>query len=340
MNKLKEIFYDPEKGLGNLQSFFKKVKQEDPNMKYKEVKDFYDKQEVNQIMRPQIKPKEFNSVTAKMPRDIFEIDYMIYDRYTIDGYKYIFCCVDVYSRYAQCVATTNLELSTIITTMKSIFGSMGYPNVIKADNQFSKKDFVDFCSKYDIKCIFSNPYEIYKNPIVERFNRTLALKLQKIRLTSNNRRWYKYLNLAVNNYNNTYHKTIQNTPKSVFDGDKYNEQIINRVPVIYQIGDMVRIVIKKKVFDKGDVITYSPEVYRIVDINGNRFKLNDIDQLYKAYEIRKVADIVYKPDSKEDKEQKEKVDDLIKSTKIKKIDVDASNIIDQKRTRKEVNYKE
>jgi hypothetical protein len=339
MNKLKEIFYDPEKGLGNLQSFFKKVKQEDPNIKYKEVKDFYDKQEVNQIMRPQTKPKEFNSVTAKMPRDIFEIDYMIYDRYTIDGYKYIFCCVDVYSRYAQCVATTNLELSTIITTMKSIFGSMGYPNVIKADNQFNKEDFITLCTEHDVKCIFSDPYEINKNPIVERFNRTLALKLQKIRITSGNKRWYKYLGLAVKNYNTTYHSTIKNTPKSIFDGKQYNEQEVHRFTVQYSLGDMVRIVIKKKTFQKGDVITYSPEVYRIVEIKGNRYKLNNGD-FYKEYEIKKVSEIVYKPDSQQEKDQQDQVEELIKSTKVKKIDVDASNIIEGRRKRKEINYKE
>lgn len=340
MNKLKELFNDPEFGLGNLRSFFMKAKKEIPNLKYNDVKDFYDKQEIVQVLRPQNKPNEFNSVSALYPRDIFEIDYMIYDRYTIDNYKYVFCCVDVYSRYAHCVATTNLTLETIITTMEKIFDVMGYPNIIKADNQFAKEKFIKLCEENDVKCVFSDPYEINKNPIVERFNRTIALKLQKIRLLTSNKKWYQYLDTAVKNYNNSYHSTIKNTPRDVFHGDADNEQEIHRIPVNLKVGDMVRIVIKKKTFQKGDTITYSPDIYRITEIKGNKYKLNDEEKLYKEYEIKKVSSIVYKPESKQEKEQNEQIEDLIKTTKIKKLDVDVSNVIEGKRNRKEINYKE
>ena len=162
MNKLKELFNNPEHGLGNLHSFFMKAKNEIPNIKYKDVKEFYNNQEIVQVLRPQTKPIHFNSVSADYQRDIFEIDYMIYDRYTINNYKYIFCCVDVYSRYAHCVATTNLTLDTIISSMENIFSVMGYPKTIKADNQFNKERFIELCNKHDIKCIFSDPYEINK----------------------------------------------------------------------------------------------------------------------------------------------------------------------------------
>lgn len=66
----------------------------------------------------------------------------------------------------------------------------------------------------------------------------------------------------------------------------------------------------------------------------------DNEKLYKEYEIKKISNIIYKPESKQEKEQEEKIDELIKSTKIKKVDVDSSNIIEEKRKRKEINYKE
>jgi hypothetical protein len=342
MDKLKKLYYNPNTGLINLNSFYKKVKQEYPTFTYNDVKDFYDKQEVNQILKPSFRSKEFNSVTAGMPRDVFEIDYMIYDRYTIDGYKYVFCCVDVYSRYAHCIATTNLRMDTIIENMKEIIRVMGVPNTIKADNQFSKADFIKFCEENDIRCIFSDPYELNKNPIVERFNRTIALRLQKIRLTTNNKKWYQYLPSAVENYNTTYHSTIRNTPKEVFDGVKFNLQTIHRVEGDIQIGDIVRKVIKRKVFDKGDVISYSPDVFRVVEIHKGRYKLegNDSDRLYKPYELRKVSDIIYKPDTREAKEQALNVEQLIASTKVRKSEVEPSNILQGRRERKVVNYKE
>ena len=48
----------------------------------------------------------------------------------------------------------------------------------------------------------------------------------------------------------------------------------------------MRVVIKKKVFDKGDEIRYSNEVYEIMDIKKNKYLLDD-DKYYKEYEIKK-----------------------------------------------------
>jgi hypothetical protein len=229
-------------------------------------------------------------------------------------------------------------MKTILECMKETIKVMGLPNKIKSDNEFAKKDFIDFCTENNIECVFSDPYEINKNPIVERFNKTIAMKLQKIRLTSNNKLWYKYLDFAVKNYNTNYHSTIKNSPIDVFEGKAENEQEYNFVPASYKVGDIVRIVIRKKVFQKGDSITYSPDVYRIEEVKGNKYKVND--KFYKPYEIKKVGDIVYKPDSKEAEQQAEKINDLLRSTKFKKSEVDLQNIVEGKRNRKEINYKE
>ena len=50
---------------------------------------------------------------------------------------------------------------------------MGYPYRIQCDNEFATKAFIDLMSKCDVTLSFSNPNEINKNAIVERFNRTL-----------------------------------------------------------------------------------------------------------------------------------------------------------------------
>jgi hypothetical protein len=340
MSKIKELFYNPEVGLTNLNTFIKRLKKIEPDIKQKDIRDFYNAQEINQILKPVEKPKVFNSVIALFPKDTYEIDFIIYDRYTINNYKNIFCCVDVYSRFANCIATTNREMPTILKCLKDTIEVMGLPNRIKADNEFAKKEFIDYCTENNIECVFSDPYEINKNPIVERFNKTIALKLQKIRITSNNKQWYKYLGIAVNNYNTNYHSTIKNTPADVFNGKADNQQEYNTVETVFKVGDVVRIVIRKKIFQKGDSITYSPDVYRVIEVKGNRIKLDNDDKLYKPYEIKKVGDIIYKPDSKEEEEQNEKVNDLIKSTKIKKPEVQIENIIEGKRNRKAINYKE
>ncbi len=92
---------------------------------------------------------------------------------------------------------------------------MNTPRIIKGDQQFARKEIIDFLDKYNIDTQFTSAYELNKNPIVERFNQTLARNINKYRQATKNKKWYEYLDTIVKNYNNTYHKTIQHTPEKV-----------------------------------------------------------------------------------------------------------------------------
>ena len=70
--------------------------------------------------------------------------------------------------------------------------------------------------KCNVKLSFSNPYEINKNAIVERINRTLRDLLKRYRLLYHDFNWQKYIDTLVDIYNNTYHTTIGDTPNNIF----------------------------------------------------------------------------------------------------------------------------
>ena len=81
------------------------------------------------------------------------------------------------------------------------------------DNQFISKDFVDLMKKHNVNVVYSDPEDVVKNSLVERFNRTLADILQKMRLQNKKTyeyvgeplfHWYKHLNVALQKYNNSY----------------------------------------------------------------------------------------------------------------------------------------
>ena len=91
----------------------------------------------------------------------------MYDRFEFHKYKYILCCVDVYSRYASCRAMTNKKNETILTELQSIFNEMGIPKAINADNEFNKTVLNSYFNSNDTKCYFSQTGEINKNAIVE-----------------------------------------------------------------------------------------------------------------------------------------------------------------------------
>ena len=50
---------------------------------------------------------------------------------------------------------------------------MGLPKAINSDNEFDKGMLNDYFDENNIACYYSQPNEINKNSIVERFNRTM-----------------------------------------------------------------------------------------------------------------------------------------------------------------------
>jgi len=288
IKQLEEIFYDPKKGLVNFNKFKQKIKEEKIHISNKELKDFYDKQAINQVLKPIKKQKKFNSFVANYAGHIYQIDIMNYDRYSFKHYKYILVVIDIFSRYIQAKPMTNRKLETIIINFENIIKIMGPPYKIEADNEFNRKEFIKLLDYYNIKYKFSDAYEINKNPIVERVNGTIAKMLQKIRVVFKKYDWNNYLDDVIENYNNTIHSTTKHKPIDIFNGQETNEQEYKIFENKFNVGDKVRIINKNIVFKKGDVLKLSTKVYTIENINKNRIKLIDVKKTYKPYELIKV----------------------------------------------------
>lgn len=308
MNELiKSLYYDPKRGLTSLYKLYKKVHAEDSSIKLKDVRDFLQKQSTYQINHQDVKPQEYQSIYSPYPRYNYQLDLIIYDRYEIDKYKYILGVIDTHSRYAQCRALTNRENPTILSNLKDIFDVMGKPERINCDNEFNTSVFNKFWKENGISVYYSDPNEINKNAIIERFNRTIITLLQKFRTaTDGKRKWYKYLPDLVDNYNHTYHRTIHETPADVFEGKKKSRQVFN-VTLLgkawqkFDVGTKVRLKTQKKVFDKGSEIGYSKDVYTIHRLDGRRYILQDskgniLPQRRKHYELKRATEIqTYEP---------------------------------------------
>ncbi len=178
--------------------------------------------------------------------------------------------------------------------LKDIFDRTGMPTSINCDNEFNTKSFKEFAAKNNIKIHFSEPNDLNKNAIVERLNRTIAQLLQKWRTATSQRAWYRILPDVVENYNNTFHRTIKAKPNDVFHGkDKNHQEVIILEPKL-KVGHRVRVMLQKKVFAKGDRQKFSKEVYEIIERIGHRFKLQNIEsqvkprELFKEYELQKI----------------------------------------------------
>jgi hypothetical protein len=89
---IRKLYYNPRFGMNGPEKFYKKLKKIDDTVKLKDVKEIINKQSIQQIFKMP-KTKFFNSVVASYPNDVWQVDFIIYDRYEQNHYKYIFCAI-------------------------------------------------------------------------------------------------------------------------------------------------------------------------------------------------------------------------------------------------------
>jgi hypothetical protein len=300
MNKiLKQAFYSTSTGFSSADKLYKRLKPTYPELTLKEVKEFVKNQYTSQVNAPIRKQKKFNSIIAYHPKECYQMDIMVYDRYAFNNYKYILVIVDVYSRYAQARAMTTRAMSTVMKNIKDIMDEMGIPKNINCDNEFNKHEFNKYAQDNKITMHYSQPDELNKNAIVERLNYTISSRIMKWRTGSGRYDWNKVLPEIMDNYNTDYHSTIKTTPYDVFFGKDVNHQTINKVDSKFNVGDRVRLRIEKKVFGKSDVLKYSQIIYLINKIKGDKIYLTntetqtELKTYVKPAQLKSVGDIQY-----------------------------------------------
>lgn len=275
-------------GFPSFSKFKLRLKKDKKKYTDEQIRNFLKKQVPEQIMKRTKKPKAFNTIQSNDVSGSLQMDLMVYNRYKMNGYSYIFMCIDVYSRYLYAKALTNRRMDTLMQNIYKAFELFGVPDNINCDNEFNKKEVNKMASDLGIKMWFSEPEEINKNAIVERCNRTIAEMIEKWRIGTGRKDWYKVLDNIVYNYNHQYHKTIKGTPYDVFKHRTVNKQKIIKTKPNIKVGDTVRVQAKKTVFQKGDRPKYSKEVYKVNKTQGRRYALNDGKKTYKEYELMKV----------------------------------------------------
>lgn len=341
MDELVKAYYSPKTGYISAYKLAKKI----PGIKQEDVEEFVNNQYTDQVNKQIKSPTVYNTINSVDYGENYQMDIINYDRFERNHYKYILVVIDVYSRFVDARAMTNRENSTILDKIKEIFKDMGIPRSMNMDNEFNTKSLNKYFEDNNIKTFFSQPHEINKNAIVERFNRTLAGMLQKWREGSGELDWYKVLSDIIENYNTTYHRTIKATPLEVKKYKKESEAPIINIDNPYKVGEKVRKIKHRTVFDKGDKRAFTKTVYDIVKIDGNKIYLDESDIFYKPYELLKINKVETKPITKEKNDEltiirkENKVDNSKKKQEkvLKKVGIEQSNLVEGKRKKKVVN---
>ena len=229
-------------------------------------------------------------------------------------FKYILTVMDGYTRYAWCVPLKNKKGETVANAFKDIMKkSKRKPNKLFVDEgkefynqhmfelfKFKKKDVLEKGENGEYKNQIYSVFNASKNPVIERFNRTITNKLWKQFTVQGNQKWLKILQPTVNKYNNTIHRTIRTTPslaskdpslikiqRETYETDAEGGSKIHpeKRSKIYQrnkfkVGDRVRIFKYKNKFEKGYKGYWTKEIFKVVEIketNPIMYKIQDLN---------------------------------------------------------------
>jgi hypothetical protein len=211
------------------------------------------------------------------------------------GYKYILCIVDVYSRKIWTYKMKNKDNINVFESFQQFIKDSNIekykPTMIMSnhDSMFSSDQFKEILEKYDIIQNLNIKDDHYALGLSDCFARTLKKTFTRILLSNNNSNWVKQLDKVVDNFNKMPNSAIKNiTPNDAFKKKTIVLYMIlikekslknNSTVSDIDVNDKVRILTKKQ-FQKGTESRYSDKVYTVKKINGNSITLNN-DEVYK-----------------------------------------------------------
>lgn len=228
------------------------------------------------------KPRKFRQVIADYKDQTWAVDLMDWaswdsdPKYATSGSKFIFCAIDLFTRYAFCrpmpdktaascwAALDDIMKETDRRPQESIWCDQG-----KEFESVFKKN----CKSMGVSIYHT--YGPHKAATVERFNQTLGRMLWHQFTAKQTRNWPLLLQDVVDVYNNRKHTAIGMSPDKASNLSKsaaaalwtrqYGRIVPNAKPK-FEIGDTVRISRTRGYFEKSYVASWTGETFTIRDI--------------------------------------------------------------------------
>ena len=283
---LHDLYYDSKSGYGGIDSLVRSVRKSGYYIPTRKIKDWLKLQDSYTLHNPvRIRFKRnriiVNKIDDQWQADLVEMQDKSKEN---KGYRYILTCIDVFSKYAWALPLKSKTGEAVTKAFKQMIKKGRKPLYLQTDNgaEFYNNKVQRFLKTNGI--YHFSTYNETKASVVERFNRTLKSKMYRYFTAKNTRRYIHVLKNLVDNYNQSYHRSIKMSP---LDVNKSNEKKVyhNLYPPEKQIhtlrfkeGDSVRISKLKGAFQKGYLPGWSDEiftVYKIVKKNPIVYKLKD-----------------------------------------------------------------
>ena len=198
------------------------------------------------------------------------------------GFRFLLCVIDIFSKCAWVVPLKDRKGISIVNAFQKILKEFDRKlNKIWVDkgSKFYNTSFKKWLKNNDIE-MFSIHNE-GKSVVAERFIRRLNTKIYKYMTSVSKNMYINKLDDIMNEYNNTYHRTIKMKPIDVKDNTYIDfEKEVNDKDPKFKVGDHVRISKYKNIFAKRYIPSWSEEIFVISKIANTvpwTYVINDLN---------------------------------------------------------------
>ena len=263
---IKKIYYDPATGLTGAKKLLKRVKEVNPKITMKEVKQFMNNQSIVQST------KKYDSQGSFIPQDKhhqLQIDIFYFAKWKNpklnSGNKYGFVAINTFSKKAHVVVMKEKNQQESVKAMKECIQVLGKPKQIYCDRggEFNGNEFKEYASSEKIEIIFTHHHA----SVAERFIRTIKELIFKHLESTGTQTIIHILPSILKNYNTSDHRTIGTTPEEAHKEKNENEVHANIAKHATTVvrpeikpGDRVRVYEKPETFTKGSYSHHWGEV--------------------------------------------------------------------------------
>ena len=293
MNKndiISKIYHDPA-GFGSNASTLAEAKKYDPTITLKDIQDWKFK---NTERKTNL--KGFNSFIAEKPFQEFQIDLFFLPDLKKDDFEGGLLFIDIFTKYVVVIPIHTKQPDEILQALKDGFEKMGgKPGTMYSDNEgsFNSNIVKKYLKDNNVRQIYTLGHAAY----AERAIRTLKSMIYK-RVEHTKQKWTDVLYSVLLTYNVKNKSSITGMtpsearkPGNLVDVGSNLElhRVHKRKYPTINIGDHVKLLKKKKHFDKEHISTWTATIHKVLDIADSMgqhfYKVEGYDKLLMRSEI-------------------------------------------------------
>lgn len=309
---LRELYYDPRTGLQGKQRFWQRVQRALPppllrRVTKKQVDAWVGKQALSQVTGGSTF-RGFYKILA--PPRSFQIDVMHLPHATSNGGVGMhLLAVDIMSRFMVVVPIKRRKADMLVEAVDQLVTRVGRVARLEADAEFDTKAMRAYCDKHNIPLLTSSAKDDHVDAgnrlgVVDAATRTLKRTIRNYQVASDTLRYIDALPDIVEGYNDTPHSALRlgprqpaKTPTEAWENERFQAALYDQYAdhnvklkrdVDIEVGTRVRRRVDRGTFDKENV-RWSDEVYEVVGVTGNKYRLAGERRAFKYFELKRVV---------------------------------------------------